>query len=156
MAKKRFEERIAAQQPQPQVAQLSPADQQILALQQQINLLQQQKAYQQQSPIIQPQPAYQQQQQQIPQPPLPPDLQDKFTSGMVHKKVAALEVLRHLKLARIVGVGSIVGVFILMLLELFGKWPMYVGGFIFIVPAAIYTASVTKEINRLMAEYNLR
>lgn len=88
------------------------------------------------------------------QPPVPQE--DKSgIYGSIPKKVCAIEVLKHLKTAKWVGMGAIAGVFIVLLGSTFAIGMAYAASFLMIVPAAVYLQKVQREIKRLEIEYDL-
>lgn len=75
--------------------------------------------------------------------------------GSIPKKAAAVEVLRHLNISLKVSIGSMVGIFVVLLAGVFGNMPVYVAAGAFVVGMGVYVASLKKEIVRLKSEYSI-
>ena len=91
-------------------------------------------------------------------PPVTPQPKDPPQKDMIHKKIAALEVLKQLKMKRAIIVGSL-GCLILTTLASSKGWLMYVkyGGFIVgFAGAAIFFMMNERFAKTLMTKYRIR
>jgi hypothetical protein len=77
---------------------------------------------------------------------------EKFFA-QIPKKTAAAEVLRHLKTFRVIAIGGAIGVFALLIADLFNQFLAYGVALLLILPLAYYLAQTVKEIRRLEYEY---
>jgi hypothetical protein len=73
----------------------------------------------------------------------------------IPKKTAALEVIRVLKMGKIVGVGTIIGAFLILLAATFNTIMSYGVAMLLIVPAAVFIQRTNTELVRLKKEYSL-
>lgn len=100
-------------------------------------------------------PKFEQLDMRVPEPPEHMKAKNKFV-GQIDKKIAALEVLKHLKIERIFAYGAIGGVFLVLISSTFGIFPASIvtGGLI--IPAALHVNKVNVEIKRLQSEYSIK
>lgn len=73
----------------------------------------------------------------------------------IPKKTAALEVMRILTTSSYLGIGAIIGAFLILLAGTFNTFASYGVAILIIVPAAINVQKAKTEINRLKKEYNI-
>lgn len=123
--------------------QIPNVNEQISILEQQLNILRNQRTFEQEQAARQAQAA---------QPPLQP--QQIYAN--IPKKTAATEVLKHLTLSKWVGVASIVGLLIAAGASMFNKFALYGVALVMAVALGVYVAFVNKEIGRLKVEYGIK
>lgn len=80
---------------------------------------------------------------------------NKFSSS-IPKKTCAVEVVKHLNSVRILGIGSIVGIFFILLASTFGRGIGYAVALIIVIGAGVMTGFSTKELKRIKTEYGLK
>lgn len=81
---------------------------------------------------------------------------DSLVYSTITRKVAAAEVVNHLKKAKIYSIASIIGIFAALLAYIFAG--VTVGTVVaagFIIPIALYLRKVQTELQRLQIEYGI-
>lgn len=84
-----------------------------------------------------------------------PSTTESSVYANIPKKTAALEVIKHLSLAKNVGIGYIISVFLILLAATFHNFAAYGVAVLVIIPAALYIQRTNAELKRLKLEYNL-
>lgn len=116
---------------------------QIAQAKEQLKRVQAQRAYKAAQPQFNP--------QSINAPKVEPNID--YTQSLISRKLAAQEVLRHLKPARWTSIASVAGFFFIALAELTHKYWGAILAFIFSVAMIIYLYRVQNEYRRLEQFY---
>lgn len=75
--------------------------------------------------------------------------------GEIPKKIAAMEIIKHLNNSIKATAGFMIGMFATLLAAVFGKTPMYLVAAVFLVAAGVFLAFNKKEMVRLQTEYKI-
>lgn len=81
--------------------------------------------------------------------------QESKILGNIPKKIAAMEIVKHLNKSVMATAGFMIGMFATLLAGVFGKTPMYLSAGIFIIAAGVFLAYNKKEMERLKFEYKI-